>query len=172
MLESLSVSNLWINIEHVQSATMERHIPTKMVSPNINIPWFKQAHRRAARHNRRAYDKAKSANAPGDWEVHGEVRRSLDRSLRNCRSVHLKAIGDKLITNNTKRFWQIIKSLRQSSTGVSPHSSKNGTATSAIAKTDVLSNQFQSVFTKEDCSNLPTYPSNLCYQSKFQLRDL
>ena len=56
MLESLSVNDLWINFEHVLSTTMEKHIPTKMISLNTNIPWFRQTHKRAVRC--RAYDKA------------------------------------------------------------------------------------------------------------------
>ena len=58
MLESSSVNDLWINFKHVLSTTMEKHIPTKMISLNTSIPWFKQTHKRAARHKRRAYDKA------------------------------------------------------------------------------------------------------------------
>ena len=104
MLESLSVYDLWINFNHVLSTTMEKHIPTKMLSLNNNIPWFKQTHKRAARHKRRAYDKAKSTNAPGYWEVYRKLRRSLDRSLRKCRREHLKAIGDNLMTSNSKPF--------------------------------------------------------------------
>ena len=52
MLESLSVIDLWINLKHVLSTTMEKDIPTKMISLNTNIPWFKQTHKRAARHKR------------------------------------------------------------------------------------------------------------------------
>ena len=52
MLESLSVNDLWINLKHVLSTTMEKNIPTKMISLNTNIPWFKQTHKRAARHKR------------------------------------------------------------------------------------------------------------------------
>ena len=95
MLESLSVNDLCINFKHVLSTTMEKHIPTKMISLNTNIPCFKQTDKRAARHKRRAYDKAKSTDAPGDLEVYRKLRRSFDRSLRKCRSEHLKAIGDK-----------------------------------------------------------------------------
>ena len=68
---------------------MEKCIPTKMISLNTNISWFRQTHRRAARHIRRAYDKAMNTNAPGDWEVNKKLRHSLDRSLRKCRSEHL-----------------------------------------------------------------------------------
>ena len=45
MLESLSVNDLWINLKHVLSTTMEKHIPTKMISLNTNIPWLRPAHK-------------------------------------------------------------------------------------------------------------------------------
>ena len=67
MLESLSVYDLRMNFKHVLSTTMEKHIPTKMISLNTNIPWFRQTHKLAARLKRRALDKAKSTNAQGDW---------------------------------------------------------------------------------------------------------
>ena len=172
MLESLSVNNLWINFRHVLSTTMEKHIPTKMISLNTDVPWFIQAHTRAARHSRRAYDNAKGTNAPGDWEVHRKLRRSLDLSLWKCRSEHLKAIGDSLMTCNSKPFWKFIKSLRQSSTGAISLNTINGTATSTIDKADALNDQFQSIFTKEDSSNLHTLnssPTKSMQKSKFQL---
>ena len=101
-----------------------------------------------------------STNAPGDWEVYRKLRHSLDCSLRKCRSEHLKAIGDNLMTSNSKPFWKFIKSLRHSSTRVLSLNAINGTATSTIDKADALNNQFQSVFTKEDCSNLPSLKSS------------
>ena len=104
MLESLSVNDLWINFKHVLSTTMKKHIPSKMISLNTNVPWFRQTHKRDARHKRRAYDKAKRSNAPGDRDVHRKLRRSLDRSLRKCRSEPIKAIGDNLMTSNSKPY--------------------------------------------------------------------
>ena len=80
--------------------------------------------------------------------------------LKKCRSEHIKAIGDNLMTSNSRPFRKFIKSLRHSSTGVLSLNTTNGTATSTIDKTDALSNQFLSVFTKEDCSNLPTLNSS------------
>ena len=58
--------------------------------------------------------------------------------------------------SNSKPFWKFIKSIRHSSTCVLSLNAINCTATRTIDKADALSNQFQSVFTKEDCSNLPT----------------
>ena len=129
---------------------VKKYIQTKMISTNTNIPWFRQTHKQAARHNRRAYDKAKRIDAPGYWEVYRKLRLSLGRSLWKCKSEHLKAIGNNLMTCNPKPFWRFIKSLRQSSTGVSALDTINCTATSTIDKAIALSNQFISVY---DCSN-------------------
>ena len=63
-------------------------------------------------------------------------------------------------TRNSKPFYKFIKSLRDSSTGVLSLNTLNGTAASTIDKADALNNKFQSVFTKEDCSNLFTLNSS------------
>ena len=90
-----------------------KHIPTKMISPDTNFLWLRQAHKQA-----------KSTNASGDWEFIRKLRRFLDRS-------HLMAVGDNLMTRNSKPFWQFIESLRHSSTGASLLNTINGIVTSA-----------------------------------------
>ena len=64
------------------------------------------------------------------------------------------------MTSNSRPFWKFIKSLRHSSTGVLSLNTINGTAIGTIDKADALNNQFQSIFTKEECSNLPTLSSS------------
>ena len=96
MLESLPVNDLWINFKQILSTTMEKLIPTQMISPNTNMPWSRHTHKGAARHRRRSYYKAKSTNAPTDFEVHMKLKRSLDHSIWKHRSDKLKAIGDNL----------------------------------------------------------------------------
>ena len=130
--------------------------------------------KRAARHKRRAYDKAKRAARHKlesttrlrlqmlqmIREIHRKLRRSLDRSLRRCRSEHLKAFGDNLMTSNPKPFWQFIKSLRQSSDCASALITINDTTTSVIDKEDALTNQIHSVFNKQDSRSIPTLNSS------------
>ena len=64
------------------------------------------------------------------------------------------------MTSNSKPLWLFTKSLRQRSTGVLSFNTINGTAISTTDKADALSNQFHSIFTKEDCGNLPTLNSS------------
>ena len=81
MLKS-SVSNLWINIKHVQSSMMEKHIKNKMISSNTDILWINQTDKRAARHKHIGYDKAESTIAPVDCEVYKELEGSLGSFLK------------------------------------------------------------------------------------------
>ena len=156
----MSVNDLWINFKHVLSTIMEKHVPNKMISLNTNIPWYNQTNKRAARNKCTAYGKAKSTNDLGEWKDNKKLMCSLDRSLRKCRSEHLMAIGDNAMTSNSKPFCKFIKSLRQSSTCVLSLNTMNGTATGTIDNADALNNQIQFIFTKEDCSKLPTLNSS------------
>ena len=151
---SSSVNELWLNFKQILSHAVDQHIPSKMVKPNTSLPWFKQSHKRGLRRKRKAYNKARKTGLDADWETFRNLRRTSDRSLRKSRSEYLHDVGENLTTNNTKPFWSY-KSLHQSSAGVSALNTTKGIATSALEKANALNQQFQSVFTKEDCNSLP-----------------
>ena len=59
-------------------------------------------------------------------------------------------------TNNSKKFWSYIKSKGQEWVGVAPLKNKLGFLHSDNkSKAEILNEQFQSVFTREDLTNLP-----------------
>jgi hypothetical protein len=77
------------------------------------------------------------------------------------------------LKKNPKRFWAVIKSKKQESTGVAPLKNKEGFMHSdTTSKAEILNEQFQSVYTKENTSTMPDkgqskYPSMKdCYQHK------
>ena len=61
-------------------------------------------------------------------------------------------------TNNKKQFWSYIKRLWKDHSGVSPLTVNGKTSSSAKDKAEILNNQFQSVFTKENLLNIPKFP--------------
>jgi hypothetical protein len=69
------------------------------------------------------------------------------------------------LKENPKRFWAAIKSEKQESTGVAPLKNKEGFIHSdTTSKAEILNEQFQSVYTKENTSTMPDkgqskYPS-------------
>ena len=60
------------------------------------------------------------------------------------------------LTNNPQRFWSYVRSRKQDSSGIAALKNKDGFLHSEPpAKATILNEQFQSVFTKEDNSNMP-----------------
>jgi hypothetical protein len=58
--------------------------------------------------------------------------------------------------SNQKRFWSYIKTLRRDNTGVAPLKHEGKLHSFAKDKADILNQQYQSVFTKEDDHSIPT----------------
>ena len=66
--------------------------------------------------------------------------------------------------NKQKRFWSFIKSLRKDSSGVSPLKENGKMHADPKDKKNILNRQYESVYTKEDTSHVPS-PSGRPYQS-------
>ena len=63
--------------------------------------------------------------------------------------------GNRNLDKNPRRFWSYIKSRKQDNEGVSSLIDKDGFLQSdSQKKCDILNNQFQSVYTREDTQNL------------------
>ena len=57
---------------------------------------------------------------------------------------------------NPKKFWSFIKSRGQEASGVATLKNKNGYLKSdKTSKAEILNEQFQSVYTREDTSSIP-----------------
>ena len=54
-----------------------------------------------------------------------------------------------------KRFWNYIKALRKDNNGISPLKAEGKIYSEPKAKADILNEQYQSVFTREDTANVP-----------------
>ena len=70
-----------------------------------------------------------------------------------------KGVSDETFTGNKRQFWKYIRSMRQdtSTTGI-PTLSSNGKEFNTVKdKARVLNDHFQSVFTSENLSNIPSY---------------
>ena len=71
---------------------------------------------------------------------------------------------------NSKKFWSFIKSKDQEWTGVAPLKNKMGFLQSDNkSKAEILNEQFQSVFTKENLINCPT-KGNSAYQTMSDIK--
>lgn len=65
------------------------------------------------------------------------------------------------LKENHKRFWAAIKSKKKESTGMAPLKNKDGFQHSdTTSKAEILNEQFQSVYTKENTSTMPDKGQN------------
>lgn len=76
--------------------------------------------------------------------------------MRSANRIYLENVSANL-KENPRKFWQHIKDAKQESTGIPPLKSEEGFIQSDNkAKAEILNTQFQSVYTKEDTSSIPS----------------
>ena len=59
-----------------------------------------------------------------------------------------------------KKFWTYIKNQRQDPSGIPPLSSNGKVITDDLAKVNIINDQFASIFTREDTSQIPVMNGN------------
>ncbi|XP_077997350.1 uncharacterized protein LOC144450581 [Glandiceps talaboti] len=157
VINDSNIDDLWGMFKSTLLDSMDRNIPSKMSSPRFSLPWVNHKIRRQIRMKQKIYNKARASGNYHDNDSFKKFRRQIDRNIRKEYRRHVKEdICGSLESNNTKSFWKFIKSKRQQTFGTAPLTGKDGKlAQSASEKAAVLNNQFTSVFTVEDTSNLP-----------------
>ena len=85
-----------------------------------------------------------------------DLQRRAQNTSRQTERTYLQKVVSEDIDKNPRHFWSYIKSRKQENEGVSSLIDKDGFLQSdSQKKSDILNNQFQSVYTREDTSNLP-----------------
>ncbi|XP_035680251.1 uncharacterized protein LOC118418421 [Branchiostoma floridae] len=89
-----------------------------------------------------------------DWDNFKTMRRLAKQKIKKAHNDYLKEILDEAL-ENPKKFWQYIKSKKQTASGVAPLAQHNSLVVDAQGKAEILSRQYDSVFTDEDMVNVP-----------------
>ena len=118
------------------------------------MPWFNKSLRKAIRKKARLYNRAKTSKRPDLWAKYKLQKQDTQWNLRRAR---WSFINDKLLisveTQNSKPFWRYLKS--QDRCGVSPLLHDGQLHSDSRRKAEILNQQFCSVFTDEDTTNMP-----------------
>ena len=81
----------------------------------------------------------------------GKSSQKIRKQVNNrTRTAHRHYINELTNTGNTKTFWRYVRSRRKDDTGVQPLKVNNQLLTDDQDKAQALSNQFESVFTREN----------------------
>jgi hypothetical protein len=106
----------------------------------------------------RLYNKAKKYQRETDWTSFRKYCKATQKKIQSEYWKYLAHIIDPEQDKEKKSFWHYIKSLNKDTTGISPLKDKGILHTDSKSKADILSNQFQSVFTNENLTTLPPRP--------------
>ena len=163
----IDVNDLWLNFKESLLSLMKDFIPSKTLKmKKHHKPWItphiRTLHRRLAR-------MLKRTRHSNDHSLRQKYLKTKATVQRIQRQQYWKYINNLIEPpseegehkgSNQKRFWNYVKSLRRDNCGVAPLRD-NGILNSApIDKANILNRQYESVFTREDTSNIPSPSGN------------
>ncbi len=157
---SEEMENMWSELQTHLADIQEAHIPTTTTRTKFHQPWISPQLRRLARRKQRAWKKAKESGDVRDQERYNKIKQETKKTNRNT----YKAYVNNMISDDkdTKQLWKYIKSRKTDTTGVAPLSTSGISFSDSKAKSDILNEQFCSVFTEEDLSNIPSLDQCQC----------
>ena len=110
------------------------------------------------------YNKAKSTGSEEVWLSYRKIRNKITKEINEVHKAYQEKLFDHDTNSSHKNFWRYIRRLRKDNTGVAPLKHQNSLIGNPHDKAEILNDQFYSVFTHEDLSDLsqcadPAYSS-------------
>jgi hypothetical protein len=160
-ISEVGIEELWSTFRDTLLTSMNKHIPSKMSASRFSLPWVNHSIKRDIRKKKRYYSRARKNGSSASWEKFKAHRRVTDRRIRKAYRNYVRdTIGGSLKENNTKPFWNFLKTKKQEVFGVSNlKTTDGGLASLPVHKANALNEQFCSVFTKENLSDVPSSKS-------------
>ena len=116
-------------------------------------------------HRKQLYNIAKQSDKSEDWAAYRSARNSVNSQLECAHNAYYGRLFDDSFAGNRRQFWKYIQARRKEPSGVSTLLIDNQSVSDPKEKAITLSNQFQSVFTREDLSSVPVLEANTCIQA-------
>ena len=161
---NLSVNEMWLSYTSKLLGLQEKHIPSTIRKPK-KLPWITVKIRRCLRRKQRLYNKAKTRQDPALWSKYRTLKRATQKLVRQQYWDYVNDIVSAPNNQARKGFWSYIKKLKRDSVGISVLKQNGQQAVSAEDKATMLNEQFSSVFTAEDDSDMPKINDERSYPS-------
>ena len=143
--EDDTAENLWATFKNSLQASIEKNIPSSLARKRTRLPWTDRPLLRLLRRKKKLYRQAKVTR---DWSQYYSFQKHCKREIRRAEWQYInKSVQEGLDKNNTKPFWNFVKSRRRDNTGVSPLRDRGTLYSDAPNKANILLRQFKSAFT-------------------------
>ena len=135
---------------------MDSRVPSKITTSRHTNPWMNTQIKRAMRRKQRAHKKARETNTKRDRDRYKRLQKEVQFHVRKANKTYMQDTVSNESKDNSKMFWSFVKSKGQEFTGVTPLKNKDGFLQSNTqSRANILNEQFKSVFTEEDLTNIP-----------------
>ncbi|XP_052224149.1 uncharacterized protein LOC127839803 [Dreissena polymorpha] len=149
-----NINILWKTFRDFVETSLKTHVPSKMTSTRFNQPWISQKTKRLSRRKKRAYLRARSTRSEADKLLY---KQACKETQHECRRAYNTYIRDMVTTDrNPKKLYTLVKSKRCDSCGISPLKQDGLAHSDPTTKATILNDQFCSVFTSEDSTQIPS----------------
>ena len=159
--ESWDVETMWSNFKGAIQKAMENHIPVKHTSSmKQSLPWITRKIKIAIRKRNTLFQRARKTNTAKDRDAYTTQRSIVQSMIRRSYWEHMekRIVGDdgKPTAEINKNFWSYIKATKKDRVGTSPLKDNGVLVSDSKSKAEILNKQYQSVFSKEDPTIIPT----------------
>ena len=149
------VDTMWTEFSSKCTQLMTDYTPSKLSIARFSQPWINRDLKRLSHRKKRAYKKANISRKNSDWERYKQLKKESQKECRKAYPAHVNDLVSDDQTGNPKKLYSFIKSKKCDASGVAPLQSNGINHSDSIRKSNILNNQFTSVFTVEDTTTLP-----------------
>ena len=160
-----SVNDNYVKFKTEVESLLDKFIPSKLTSSRYSMPWFNSTLKRKCRKKQRLFNKAKKSGKSRHWQHYRSYKNETNKAIRRRRWDYINDVLQlSLDKGDSKPFWRYVKAQRQDNSGVSPLLKEGTLHNDNFEKAQILNDQFSSVFTRENDSDIPhlsgpDYPS-------------
>lgn len=154
--DATPVCTIYDHLQQVVHEAIDRLIPLKIIKRNPTKPWLNQTIFKLIREKRRRWDVYRRARDVADYASYRIVNNRLKVVICDAR----KKYESGLLSSPDKKFYAYIRcSLNSKITHIQlKHRNTNELITEDSIAAEVFAEQFDSVFTVEDQTNIPSLP--------------
>ena len=162
----MSVNDMWVSFKSEVLVAIERFIPTKMTKTKYSLPWIDHSIKRLIRKREKLYFRARKSSSPDIKNHYKRIRAHVQKAIRDAYWKHISNIFSFETDDNDpdcprknekcKRFWSLAKSLKKDASGITSLRENGILKTDTVDKANIRNKQFQSAFTRETDSEIPS----------------
>ena len=156
------VEYLWTLFKNKIHALMEKYIPSKLLrGKKLQQPWISREVKGLMHKRNKLFKRQRKTGNPKDTKIYKETKARLQKAERQSYwnfVDNIIEVGDPEQENQPKQkiFWSFINSLPKDTSGVAPLKDNERLHADPKDKADILNRQYESTWTKEDTSDIPT----------------